>query len=340
MVKETPPRSFLGKAAAALTLLAAVLAAGCRDAPEAAAPPPQKITVAFTDQPQCALVHIAVAQGYFRAEGLDVAPLKYTYGKAALAAVLEGKADIATAAETPIMFSILNGEKVLVLANIVASNTNNGVLARRGAGVAGVADLRGKRIGFTAGTTSDFFLSSLLTARGIARGEVREVSLKPEQMQAAMLGGEVDAVSTWHYPLTQIRHALGADAIVMHDRDIYTETFNLVARQEYALANPATVQRFLRALVRAERFAQRQPAQAQAIMAAATKVELGLVREVWDNFQFRVGLDQILLITLEDETRWAMSNKLTGQGRMPDYLAHLYFDGLDVVRPDAVRVRR
>jgi ABC-type nitrate/sulfonate/bicarbonate transport system substrate-binding protein len=339
MVNETPPRSLLGKAAAVLALLVAVLAAGCRQAPEAP-PPRQKITVAFTNQPQCALVHIAVAQGYFRAEGLDVTPLMHTYGKAALASVLEGKADIATAAETPIMFSILNGEKVLVLANIVASTSNNGVLARRATGIAVVADLKGKRVGYTPGTTSDFFLSSLLTARGIARGEVREVGLKPEQMQAALARGEVDAVSTWHYPLTQIRRALGADAIVMHDRDIYTETFNLVARQEWTLANPVAVQRFLRALVRAEQFARSQPAQAQAIMAAATKVELGLVREVWDHFQFRVGLDQILLITLEDETRWAMSNKLTGQGRMPDYLAHLYFDGLDAVRPDAVRVRR
>jgi len=339
MVKETPPRSLLGKAAAVLALLAAVCAAGCGRAPEAP-PPPQKITVAFTDQPQCALVHIAVAQGYFRAEGLDVTPLMHTYGKAALASVLEGKADIATAAETPIMFSILKGEKVLVLANIVASNSNNGVLARRATGIAGVADLKGKRVGYTPGTTSDFFLSSLLTARGIARSEVREVGLRPEQMQAALARGEVDAVSTWHYPLTQIRRALGADAIIMHDRDIYTETFNLVARQEWALANPVAVQRFLRALIAAEQFARRQPAQAQAIMAAATKVEPDLVREVWDHFQFRVGLDQILLITLEDETRWAMSNKLTGQGRMPDYLAHLYFDGLDAVRPDAVRVRR
>lgn len=322
-----------------LALALILVLAACQ---KASPPPPalQKLTVAFTDQPQSTLVHIAIARGYFRDEGLDIAPLKRTFGKAALQAVLEHKADIATAAETPIMFNILNGEPLLVLANIVASDTNNGVLAKRSAGITSAPELKGKRIGYTPGTTSDFFLSSLLTAHGIARADVRGVGVKPEDMAAAMNNGEVDAISTWNYPLSQIRHALGADAVLIHDRDIYTETFNLVARQDYVAAHPELVKRFLRAVIEAEKFAREHPEQAQLIMAGATNTEQSLVREVWDAFQFRVGLDQILLITLEDETRWAMSNGLTTRTDMPDYLSHLYFDGLDAVRPDAVRIRR
>lgn len=326
------------KLSTALVMGLALLA--CQKAPAPKIEPAQKLTVAFTYQPQCTLVHVALAKGYFRDEGLDVQPEMRTYGKAALQVVLDRQADIATAAETPIMFNILKGEKIKVLANIVASNTNVGVAARRDAGIASARDLKGKRIGFTPGTTSDFFLASLLTANGMTRKEVQEVGLKPEEMMEAMLAKKVDAVATWNYPLTQIRHALGANGLILYDKEIYTETFNLVARQEFIEQNPLAIQRFLRALLKAETFARENPAAAKAIVAASTKVDEGIVSDVWDVFHFRIGLDQILLITLEDETRWAISNKLTDQTQMPDYLSYMYTEGLQAVRPEAVRVKR
>ena len=55
---------------------------------------------------------------------------------------------------------------------------------------------------------------------------------------------------------------------------------------------------------------------------------------------YRVRLDQNLPITLEDETRWAMKNKLTDQAVMPNYLSYIYVDGLKAVKPGAVRMDR
>ena len=156
----------------------------------------QKITVAYTYQPQSTLVHVAVAKGYFAGEGLDIQPLMHTYGKVALQSVIESKADFATVAETPVMFSVLRGDKIFVLANIEASSVNNAIVARKDAGIAVPGDLKGKRVGFTPGTTSDFFLDSMLTANGLTRKEIQPVALKPEEMQDAMMVKKVDAVST------------------------------------------------------------------------------------------------------------------------------------------------
>lgn len=310
------------------------------DKPPAPAAPAQKITVSFTYQPQSTLVHVALAKGFFRDEGLEVQPELRSYGKAALQAVIDGQADIATAAETPIMFAILNGADIRVLANIVASNTNNGIVARRDAGIVNARDLKGKRIGYAPGTTSDFFLSSLLAANGIPRTEIREVGLKPDEMLEAIQAKKVDAVSIWNYPLSQIAQALGANGLTIYDKEIYTETFNLVARQDFIARNPEAIRRYLRALFKAEEFARNSPDEAQRIMVEATRIDPDLIRESWDSFQFRVGLDKVLLITLEDETRWAMSNQLTDRTQMPDYLSYLYFDALEAVRPDAIRIER
>jgi NitT/TauT family transport system substrate-binding protein len=300
----------------------------------------QKITFAYTYQPQSTLAHVATSKGYFKEEGLDVQPLMRSFGKEALQALLENKAEFATVAETPVMFSGLKGDKIFVVANIEASTTNNAVVARKAAGINSPGDLKGKRVGFTPGTTSDFFLDSFLTANGLTRQDIRPVALKPDEMQEAMATKNVDAVSTWNYPLTLIAQKLGSEAVVFYDRQIYTETFNIAAQQDFVKAKPETVKRFLRALVKAEDFVAKNPDEAQAIMAAATKIDKSLIRDVWNAFNYRVVLDQKLLLTLEDEARWAIKNKLTDTTVMPDYASYIHSDSLRAVRPEAVSTSR
>ncbi len=300
----------------------------------------QKVTVAYTTQPQSTLIHIAVNKGYFSNQGLDVQPLIHSFGKAALQSILDGKADFATVAETPVMFSVLKGDKIFVIANIESSNVNNAVLARPDAGIVKAADVKGKRIGFTPGTTSDFFLDSFLTAQGLTRKEITPVPLTPNEMQEALQTGKVEAVSSWNYTLTQIKHQLGAQAVIFYDRQIYTETFNIAATQDFVQRNPQAVTRFLRALIQAEDFVTKNPQEAQDIMAAAIKVDKELVREVWDAFNYQVRLEQNLLITLEDETRWAMKNKLTDKTVMPNYKDYFHVESLMAVRRETVKLKR
>jgi NitT/TauT family transport system substrate-binding protein len=307
---------------------------------QSSAEPRQKVTFAYTNQPQSTLAHVAMTKGYFTEERLDVQPLMHTYGKAALQAVIENKADFATVAETPVMFSVLKGDKIFVIANIESSTNNNAVVARKDAGIVTPGDLKGKRIGFTPGTTSDFFLDSFLTAHGFTRKDIQPVALKPEEMQDAVIARKVDAVSTWNYPLTQIKQALGSSGAIFYDRQIYTETFNIAAQQEFVRKYPETVKRFLRALIKAEDFVARNPDEAQAIMSTSTKIDKSLIRDVWHAFSYKVVLDQALIITLEDETRWAMSHKLTDKTAMPDYTSYVHLDSLKAVKPKAIMMNR
>jgi len=309
--------------------LCVALLAGCgrRDAP----PARQVVILAYTGQPQGTLVQVALSNGYFLEQGLDVRPQLHPFGKLALQSLVDGKADVATAAETPIMFQILAGQQLRILANIVASNTNNAVVARRAAGIASARDLKGKRIAYTPGTTSDFFLSSLLAVNGLTRKDVTELPLAPAEMMRALEIGQVDAASTWNYTLSLIANALGPRGVVLFDTSVYTETFNLVASDEFVRHRADTVERLLRALIKAEDFVRQQPQEAQAIVAAATHVDPALVQQVWRNFHFQLGLDPVLLVTLRDETRWAVSEHLVPSGPMPAYQQFVYETGLQAV---------
>lgn len=322
---------------AALLLLAL---SGCTNSPSQQAQPPHKFVVAYTTQPDCALVHIAVAKGFFAEEGVAVQPQMHSYGKAALKSVLEGKADLATAAETPVMFAALSGAKLFVVAGIFSTSDNNAVIGRRDLGISKPADLRGKRIGYTPGTTGEFFLESFLTANGLSRKEVTLVGLKPEEMVQALSSAQVAAVSTWNFPLALLRKGLAQNGATFFDRQIYTQTFNVVARQELVRKNPEAIEGVLRALIKAEKFAREHPEAAQSLVAAGIGIDRELLREVWGGFTFRVELDKRLLITLEDQTRWARKTGLAPAGEMPDYRSFIYADGLQAVKPDATTLSR
>lgn len=326
------------KSSLILIFIAALI--GCDKSQPRQAESLQKITVTYTFQPQSTLVHIAMAKGYFIEEGLDVQPIMRTFGKASLQTVLDHQSDFATVAETPVMFSILKGEKISVIANIEQSTTNNAIVARKDAGIATPADLKGKRIGYTPGTTSEFFLDSLLTANGLLRKDVRPVSVTPEAMLDTIMAKKVDAVSTWNYPLTLITRKLGANGAVFYDREIYTETFNVATQQDFVQKNPETVKRFLRALIKAENFVASNTDEAQTIMSSSTKIDKDLIREVWGAFNYHVVLDHVLLLTLEDETRWAIKNKLTESTEMPDFRNFIHLGSLMAVKPEAVKMSR
>jgi NitT/TauT family transport system substrate-binding protein len=303
------------------------LGCGQPDAPQ----PKQVVILACTAQPQGTLVQVALSKGYFLEQGLDVRPQLHPFGKLALQSLVEGKADVATAAETPIMFQIVAGQQLRVLATLVSSSTNNAVVGLRSAGIASVRDLKGKRVGYTLGTTSDYYLSSLLATQNLTRQDVPGLPLAPAEMLRALETDKVDAVSTWNYTLSAIANALGPRGIVLLDSRAYTETFNLVASDEFVRHRPEVVERLLRAMIKAEDFVQQQPEQAQAIMAAASHVDLPLVQQVWPVFHFQVWLEPNLLNTLRDETRWAVSAGLAKPAAEPDYRDYLYLGGLRAV---------
>lgn len=333
--------SFLSKSILIMLLLSglSLYLASCKKQ-EKTIGPPEKITIAYSTAVNAILAYIAFANGYFAAEGLDVTPQSYAFGKLALNAVIEGKADLATVADTPIVFAVMNGEKIATIAVIQTANIDNAIVVRHDRGIARPADLKGRKIGVTLGTNADFFLGAFLLAHGIDREKVTIVDMKPDEMATALEEGKVDAVSTFNPTLTLLKKGLGNKGAVFFGEDIYTENYCLTAMQEYAGNHPGVIKKVLRALLRAETFVQQNSEEARHRVADFIKMDRALLDEIWPIFTLRVALDQALLVDFEAQTRWALKNKLTEGTSMPNYLDYIYFDSLQAVKPEAVRMIR
>jgi NitT/TauT family transport system substrate-binding protein len=121
---------------------------------------------------------------------------------------------------------------------------------------------------------------------------------------------------------------------------VYALSFNLTAPRRLAAARRDEFARLLGALQRAEALIEREPARAQAILRARLGVDQRFVDWVWPGLEFRLGLDQALLKTLESEARWALREGHVPRAPMPDYLRFIDPAPLAGANPTAVGLAR
>ncbi len=155
-----------------------------------------------------------------------------------------------------------------------------------------------------------------------------------------MVKGDVDAISAWSYVVIEAQQRLGDNGITFLNEDIYTQTFNVIATQEFIRRNPEKVDKLLRALVKAEEFVSLNPLEAQTIVADFCGIDKAVVAKMWAVENFSVTLDQSLVLALEDESYWAIKNRFIDKMKIPNYLDYIYVDGLKSVKPEAVRILR
>jgi NitT/TauT family transport system substrate-binding protein len=311
---------------------------GCgRHGPPAAKPSVEKISIAASSLPGSAAIFVAQDKGFFRDEGLEITVVCYDSGRLALAEMLSGGADVATVGDTPIARAVVEGKPLKVIASLGENTYANAVIARRDRGVVSAQDLKHKRIGRSAWTSADFFLNALLTTSYVDPEGVDLVDFAPSDLANALVTGEVDAISSWAPTSILAAEQLGTNAITLHDPSIYTMTWNITVRPEWATLQPETVRKLLRAVLRSTQFIADYPEVSQAIYARHAHVAPAVATVGWKGWDFNVSLDQSLILDLEDQARWILRRSGSNQPP-PNFLEFIYSDALKAVRPDAVRI--
>jgi NitT/TauT family transport system substrate-binding protein len=336
-------RSRLVQASAAAALAAIVLGLGylgTRGQPATRNSPVEKLRIALPVLPDATLVHVAAAKGYFAEEGLDVSILPVSYGAAAIGYVLQGKAELAIAAEVPFVISVMKGEGLGILASLAAISNNNAIIARRDHAIAAAGDLAGKKIGVTFGTSGSYFLWAFFIRHKLPPESIALVDLPPDRIVEALANGSVDAVATWQPISFEAQAALGENALSFTDANAYRSIFAAVGRSEFLQGHANAMEKLVRAMLKAQQYMRSRPEETLNLAAAWLKIDAGALRPTWKEFDFRVNLLQSQLVTMEDEARWAMARGYAATGPVPNFLPHLYLDALLAVEPERVTVLR
>jgi NitT/TauT family transport system substrate-binding protein len=283
------------------------------------------------------LIYLANDQQYFKNNGLNVTITPYASGTAAVSGMLKGESDIALASEFAFTSNILQNASICTV-GAISSYLVIYVVARTDKGINSISDLEGKTIGVAIGTNQQFYLGQFLQLNGVSLNQVTLQNIAVSAAPTVLANGTVDAVVTFQPYINQIQGLLG-NQTVMWSAQGNQPGYNLaISTTSWTTAHPDLVTRFLNALNQAANFNTNH--KDEAIDAVAKNLNNSITYEssVWSQYQYSVTLDQSLVLLLQQEARWLISNNLTTASTVPNFTNYIYIKGLETVSPESVNI--
>jgi len=180
------------------------------------------------------------------------------------------------------------------------------IIARKSAGIRTLADLRGKRITTVPQTSAHYYLFRMLASAGVPESAVTLVTADRDSMAVAVARHDADAISMWEPEAQKALEALGDDASVFENIDIYREWFSLYTTTD--VLNDATQRAqliaFLRDTLVGADTVRRRPDEAIPIVARKVNQTEAIVRRSWSHHAFPAALPAQMLDVLTEEEQW------------------------------------
>jgi len=298
----------------------------------------EEIRLAQNLAPISGVVLVAEQKDFFAKHDLKVTVSNFTSGRAALQALLGGGADVATVAESPITGAAFNDQPVALLARINISDVKT--LTRTSSGINALADLKGKRIAYAAGTGSEVYTATLLKKAGLSPKDVTLINVPPQDMAAALSNGSIDAYDSWEPHITNGKKALGAQAKELDTKGVYGESFNVTVLKPWLASNAQAAKHFLAALIEADEWIKANHDEAITIIAQAVTIPRDELAANFGDYHYDVTLDDQVLATLTAHASWRLESGNAPQGAtaLPDLASIVFADPLRSIASDRVKV--
>lgn len=236
--------------------------------------------------PDHAPLIVAEQGGYFAAEGLDVELIPPADPAAPPKLVAAKQAEVAITYQPSLHLDVAAGLPLVRFGTLVETPLNTLIVLKDGP-IKELADLKGKRIGFSVSGFEDAMLGQMIKAAGLTTADVELVNVN-FALSASLIAGQVDAVVGGYrnFELTQMRIE-GHEGLAFfpeeHGMPAYDELV-LVAHQD--LVAPGSIDprlpRFLAAIEAATIFLTNHPDEAwQLFLKAHPDLDDELNRTAW-----------------------------------------------------------
>jgi len=311
-------RSFRLNVRRAALLTAVTMTLSCSSVPKAPDNPAPLVPIKVAGARWIELSPVIVAAEYFY-------PQKLAVPSGGVTSITSKVADIATNAETQLLRESMTNPDLRIIMTV--SESFYRLVARRSAGISKLSDLKGKRVIVPRLTSAHYYLVAMLESAGLKEEDVTIVTAGAAQpgqpagrfrSAEALARGEADVIATFEPEPAIAVQKLGKDAIVLQNRKVYREAFNLNARAP-DLADPEkrrAIVAFVRAAAQASAAIRKDPGKYWPHIASVigfTEAEIGLG---WAETEFPVKIIPDMLDVLEtEEKRLAKVSNRAPRGR-------------------------
>ena len=212
-----------------------------------------KVKVGYLHTPAVdAQIWTGIAMGSFAKNGLDLDMVQFTTGLELFQAMIGGSLDMLATGAVISNFPARGQGKAFLINNVEFATAQ--LWVREDMGIKSFADLKGKKISTTTGTTAHVFLDTALRANKIDAKDVEIVNQRMSEAVTSFISGAVPAVALWvPFDVTVREKTPGAKKLV--DASAYYPDAAIVggwaARNDYFDKNKDVCQRVIRGWVEA-----------------------------------------------------------------------------------------
>jgi putative hydroxymethylpyrimidine transport system substrate-binding protein len=245
---------------------------------------PKKLTVMLDwfINPDHAPLYVALEKGFFTAEGLDVTFQEPADPNDPPKLVAAGKVDLAISYQPQLHLQIAEGLPLKRVATLVSTPLNSLLVLKDGP-IKNIADLKGRKIGYSVGGFEEALLSAMLATAGLTAQDITLVNIN-FSLSPSILSGQVDAVigAYRNFELNQM------DIEGKPGRAFFVEEFGVPAYDELIVVakndrlNDPRFAGFVRALERASHYLANHPAESwNLFIKDRPKLDDELNRRAW-----------------------------------------------------------
>lgn len=224
--------------------------------PEAPAVEPVKLNVAYMPN-YSSLVEVVtgIEMGYFAEEGIEIELVEFADGPTIIAAMEAESIDIGYIGSGAHKLCIAGRAKIFSFAHC---GNGDAVIGLKSKGVETAADLKGKTVGYSAGTSSEAILQKTLASAGLTMDDITAMEMDASGLVSAMVSGSLDACALWSPSSLLVAEQCGDDAITIANNltfaDQSASVSSWIVMEKFAAENEDILERYLRALYKAKDF--------------------------------------------------------------------------------------
>ncbi|MGE0253413.1 MAG: ABC transporter substrate-binding protein [Alphaproteobacteria bacterium] len=312
--------------------LAAAFAAGI--AAGATAQEMKKITVFSGPVPKYDAVWMADANGFYKAEGLDIAFRDFPSGTTALQTFMSGQGDIVFNGDLPGVRHWIAAKKDYRLITIFERSATSYIVAARKE-IAKPMDLKGKIVATRVGSTGSWFIAEFVNKNNIGSVDIK--NLDTQVLPTALCQGDISAFFIWQPFGSRALEVCPDKVHILATAEGYINGYAVGAARASWLATPEgadIAKRFLRATIKGLAIAEKDfPA-----VAAYAKAKYGLseaaTKADWDINIRANAFDKVFYSDYCSLAEWMRSEKLM-EGKF-DISEFIWTDGLASIDPKRV----
>jgi sulfonate transport system substrate-binding protein len=253
----------------------------------------------------------AVLEKKFAPRQIGIKWIEFTSGPPLLEAMSAGSVDLGAVGDTPPIFAQAANANVVYVAGSAITN-GQGILVPENSGIRTIADLKGKRIGFTKGSSAHNVVIATLEKAGLTWSDIAPVYLTPPDAVPAFASGSIEAWAVWD-PYFAIGEKRQNGRILVNAHEVAKTNSFYLANRDFANTHVRETRDVIDGLAEAARWAEANRAEVAAALAAVTGVPLEVQNVAANRASFLIGpiTDEIIA------TQQAVADRFHKLGLIP-----------------------